>query len=280
MGRPIIIAEVGINADGDIKEAKKLIEMAKDCGSDFIKFQKRDINLVYTESQLNSYRESPFGTTFREQKEGLEFDLEEYKEIDRYCKEKEIPWFASAWDLKSIDFLVNNFPNMLYLKIPSAKLNDPTFLRKCKESNIPLIMSTGMSDMRDIDISLDYLGRDKHVKYLLGCTSSYPTPAEDINLNQIKLLKYTYGHNYKIGWSDHSGNVLCPALATSLGIEMLEVHITLSRMKKGSDHSSSIEPEGLRKLVKYIDFIELAMGEIDKKIQESELSIIKKLRGV
>jgi len=142
-----IIAEIGINADGDIGVAKQLINVAKEAGCNYVKFQKRDIDSVYTKEQLDSYRESQWGVTFRQQKEGLEFNLEQFREIDNYCKEKEIPFFVSPWDLKSIDFLRLNFPNMPYLKIPSAKVTDEDYLKKCAESGFDLIISTGMCDL-------------------------------------------------------------------------------------------------------------------------------------
>jgi len=273
-----IIAEIGIDADGDIGVAKQLINVAKEAGCNYVKFQKRDIDSVYTKEQLDSYRESQWGVTFRQQKEGLEFNLEQFREIDNYCKEKEIPFFVSPWDLKSIDFLRLNFPNMPYLKIPSAKVTDEDYLKKCAESGFDLIISTGMCDLGMVQKAVLII-KDK-LKYLLACTSSYPCPTKEINLNQLKFLSHYFRTpTCNIGWSDHSGGILFPAIAAAFGAEIIEVHITLSRTRVGTDHCSSLEPEGLKHLIKYVKAIELGLGEPNKVIQESEIPIIKKLRG-
>lgn len=276
----IIIGECGINANGDLGIAKQLIDVAKEVGCDYVKFQKRDIESCYNKEFLDSPRESPWGKTQREQKVGLEFKLDQYKEIDRYCKEKgNIEWFASPWDFKSIDFLKDNFPLIPYLKIPSAKVTDMEFLKKCKESGFRLIVSTGMSTHTIIANALNALGGNECVKYVLGCTSSYPTPIEDTNLRQIKYLNHYFGSSdIKIGWSDHSGGILFPSMAVGLGAEMIEVHITLDRKMYGTDQASSLEPEGIRHLVKYIEALEKGLGNPIKEVQKSELPIIKKLR--
>lgn len=278
----VIICEIGLNANGNVDIAKKLIDVAKDAGCDFVKFQKRTIEDVYLKEFLDNYRESPFGITQRAQKEGLEFNLDQYKEIDSYCKEKDIQWFCSPWDIKSIDFLKENFSDMPFLKIPSAKIVDDIYLQKCKESGFNLIMSTGMSNYEIIYNAIKRLGGvdNNNVRYLLGCTASYPCPSEDINLNQIKWLKHYFGERgLQIGYSDHSGGILFPAMAVGLGAEIIEVHITLSRSMYGSDQSASLEPEGLRHLVKYIEELEKGLGNVSKEIMPSEISIIKKLRG-
>lgn len=276
----IIVGEIGINHSGDINVAKQLIDVCSDLNIPYVKFQKRNIFSCYTKGQLDSYRESPFGTTFRQQKEGIEFSLDDYQEIDDYCISKgNINWFASPWDLWSIDFLKNKFPHIPFLKIPSAKLDDNTYLRQCRETNIPIIMSTGMSSLSDLNEPISCLGGIENIKYILGCTSSYPTPTKDVNLNQLKILNYYYGSNYRIGWSDHSGAILAPTIAVTLGARMVEIHITNSRMNYGTDQSASIEPQGLRKLVKQIEFVEQCMGEVIKEIKESEKQIIAKLRG-
>lgn len=277
----IIVAEMGINHGGSLDIAKQLIDICSDLNIPYVKFQKRDIVSCYLKEFLDSYRESPFGQTQRAQKEGLEFSLEQYKEIDNYCKEKgNIKWFASPWDVQSIAFLESNFSDIPYLKIPSAKVTDETFLNRCKESKFDLIMSTGMCDLPILQKAVSSIVLNKKLKYILGCTSSYPTPLKDINLNQIRFLSYYFKTPYcDIGWSDHTGGILFPSLAVSHGAKMVEVHITLDRKMYGTDQSSSLEPEGLRHLVKYIEAIELGMGEPNKTIQESELSIIKKLRG-
>lgn len=276
----IIVGEIGINHGGDINVAKQLIDVCSDLNIPYVKFQKRDINLCYAKEFLDSPRESPWGNTQRHQKEGIEFSLTDYDEIDDYCIRKgNINWFASPWDSQSISFLKGKFPHIPYLKIPSAKLNDISYLRKCRETGISLIMSTGMSRLSDLNEPISCLGGIENVKYILGCTSSYPTPTKDVNLNQLKVLNYYYGSDYKIGWSDHTGGILFPALSTVFGAKMVEVHITLDRRMHGSDQASSIEPNGLRKLVKYIEEIELGLGEPIKEIKESEKPIIVKLRG-
>src|SRR3972149_2019098 len=239
----IIVGEIGLNANGDINIAKQLIDVCSDLNIPYVKFQKRDITSCYTKEFLDSPRESPWGKTQRDQKEGLELSLEQYQEIDMYCKGKgNIEWFASPWDMQSIAFLESNFPNIPFLKISSAKITDMHFL---------------------------------------GCTSSYPCPTKDINLNQLKFLSHYFRTpTCAIGWSDHSGGILFPTLSVAYGAKMVEVHITMDRRMYGSDQASSIEPQGLRKLVKYIEEIELGLGEPNKVVQESEIPIIKKLRGV
>lgn len=276
----IIICEIGINHGGSLETAKQLIDVAKEAGCDYVKFQKRDIKLCYTKEFLDSPRESPFGKTQRDQKEGLEFSLEQYQEIDRYCKEKHIQWFASPWDSQSIVFLQNYFPNLPYLKIPSAKVTDQQFLNRCRESGFDMIMSTGMCDLPMIQKAVSSIVGSKRLKYVLACTSSYPCPTKDINLNQIRFLSYYFKTPYcAIGWSDHTGGILFPTLAVSHGAKMIEIHVTMDRRMYGSDQASSIEPQGLKKLIKYIEEIEIGMGEPNKIIQESEVPIIKKLRG-
>lgn len=273
-----IICEIGLNANGDINIAKKLIDVCSDLNIPYVKFQKRTIEDVYTKEFLDSPRESPWGKTQRAQKEAIEFSLEDYQEIDKYCKKKgNIDFFVSPWDTNSINFLLAFFSNMSFLKIPSAKLNDIAYLTKCRDSRFDLIMSTGMCDLPMVQKAMGIVG--ENVKYILGCTSSYPTPTKDVNLNQLKILNYYYGSDYKIGWSDHSGGVLFPTLSTAFGAKMVEVHITLDRRMYGSDQASSIEPQGLRHLVKSIEEIEVGLGESIKEIKESELPIIKKLRG-
>lgn len=275
-----IVCEIGINHAGSLDIAKQLIDVSKDSGCDYVKFQKRDITSCYTKEFLDSPRESPFGNTQRDQKEGLEFNLEQYQEIEKYCKEKDIEWFCSPWDLKSIDFLESNFPDIPYLKIPSAKVTDEIFLNRCKESKFNLIMSTGMCDLLILQKAISSIVLSKKLKYILGCVSSYPTPFKDINLNQIRFLSYYFKTPYcDIGWSDHTGGVLFPALAVSHGAKMVECHITLDRKMYGTDQAASLEPEGLRHLVKYIEAIEEGMGEPKKEIQPSEIPIMKKLRG-
>ena len=277
----LIVCEIGLNANGDINIAKQLIDVCSDLNIPYVKFQKRDIKSCYTKEFLDSPRESPWGKTQRAQKEAIEFSLEQYQEIDMYCKGKgNIELFASPWDHQSIAFLKSNFPNMAYLKIPSAKITDEEYLKKCVDSGFNLILSTGMSSLITVQKAVESLIGSGKLRYVLGCTSSYPCPTKDINLNQIKFLSYYFRTpNCSIGWSDHSGGILFPALSVAYGAKMVEVHITKDRRMYGSDQPSSIEPQGLRKLVKQIEEIELGMGETSKEIQESEIPIIAKLRG-
>jgi len=275
----IIVGEIGLNANGDINIAKQLIDVCSDLNIPYVKLQKRNIEDVYTKEFLDSPRESPWGNTQRQQKEVLEFNLEQYQEIDMYCKGKgNIDWFCSPWDIQSINFLLAFFPNMPYLKIPSAKITDEAYLQKCADSGFDSIMSTGMSNLEMVQKAV-LIVKDS-LKFLLGCTSSYPCPTKDVNLSQLRFLSHYFRTpTCSIGWSDHSGGILFPALSVAYGAKMVEVHITMDRRMYGSDQPSSIEPQGLRKLIKYIEEIEEGLGNPIKEIQESEIPIIKKLRG-
>src|SRR3990170_5164051 len=275
----IIVGEIGLNANGDINIAKQLIDVCSDLNIPYVKLQKRNIEDVYTKEFLDSPRESPWGNTQRQQKEVLEFNLEQYQEIDMYCKGKgNIDWFCSPWDIQSINFLLAFFPNMPYLKIPSAKITDEAYLQKCADSGFDPIMSTGMSNLEMVQKAV-LIVKDS-LKFLLGCTSSYPCPTKDVNLSQLRFLSHYFRTpTCSIGWSDHSGGILFPALSVAYGAKMVEVHITMDRRMYGSDQASSIEPQGLRKLVKQIEEIELGLGEPNKVVQESEIPIITKLRG-
>jgi len=277
----VIVGEIGINHNADMSIIKKLIDNCSDLNIPYIKFQKRDIESCYTKEFLDGPRESPWGNTQRAQKEVLELSLEQYKEIDKYCKEKNnINWFASPWDLKSIDFFKTNFPNIPFLKIPSAKATDEQFLLRCKESNFNLILSTGMCDLRMIQKAVEVFADTSKLKYVLACTASYPCPSEDINLYQIKYLSHYFRTpTCEIGYSDHSGSILFPAMAVGFGAKLIEVHITCDRKMYGSDQAASIEPPGLRHLVKYIEEVEKGLGYPSKEIMPSEIPIIKKLRG-
>jgi len=268
-----LIYEVGINANGDLALAKKLIDVAYSAGCQYVKFQKRNIDLVYTKEELDKPRESQWGTTTREQKEGLEFSFDEYVEIKKYCKGK-IGWFASPWDLESLTQLYALGSE--YIKIPSALITNETLLHQCKLHNTPVILSTGMSTMAMIDRAVKILGKDK-IYCIMACTSTYPSKPEELNLNFIKTLKEVYPWA-KIGFSNHSPGVIYMAIAAALGAEVIEFHGTLDRSLPGSDQASSIEPEGVYKLSKWVKGIELAMGDGVKKIYDSELPIMAKLR--
>jgi N-acetylneuraminate synthase len=268
------IAEIGINHNGDIRIAKDLIKCAKDAGCDAVKFQKRTIDLVYTKELLDSYRESPWGTTQRAQKEGLEFGYDEYKEIDHYCKELGIEWYASAWDLESKKFL-RQF-NCKYNKIASPMLTYEPLLQEVASEKKHTFISTGMSDVKNIDRAVQIFREAECPFELMHCISTYPMDDEDANLNCIKTLRDRYG--CKVGYSGHEVGLAVSYAAAALGISSLERHITLDRAMYGSDQAASIEPAGLRMLVGAVRKIEKAMGDGVISVIEKEVSISRKLR--
>lgn len=265
------IAECGINHNGDIKLAKELIDMAKEAGCDAVKFQKRTIELVYSQQELDTYRESPWGVTNRKQKEGLEFSIEQYKELESYARSKELDFIVSCWDTNSVDVIESNC-NVKYHKVASALLTDRAFLEKLNMTGKPVILSTGMSTEAEIDSALSIL---KNVEYVLACTSTYPTKDEEMNLRHIITLKANYPH-LKIGFSNHSSGMLACFGATALGAEMIEFHITKDRTMYGSDQSASIENSA--KLVDGIRKIERLLGDGIKVVFDTEKAIAKKLR--
>ncbi len=267
-----IIAEIGINHNGSIEIAKKMIDVAKTMGCDAVKFQKRTIDIVYTKEELDIPRESIFGNTNRQLKEGLEFDYEAYCEIDKYCKEKDIIWFASCWDEASVDF-IEQF-NVPCYKIASASLTDDNLLKYIKSKNKPILLSTGMSSLFQIDHAIRILGEDNLVLY--HTTSTYPTDLNEINLNVIKELKERY--SCPIGYSGHERGVMPSVLAVAYGAVSVERHITLDRTMFGSDQVASLEPQGLYRLVRDIRQVPVVSGDGVKKVYNSELPIIKKLR--
>jgi len=267
-----ITAEAGINHNGDIDIARGLIDIASSSGCDAIKFQKRTVDIVYTKEELNKPRDSPWGTTQREQKEGIEFGKKEYDEINRYCKEKQIMWYASCWDEKSVDFIDKYNPPCY--KIASASLTDDALLRYTKSKGKPLILSTGMSTMDQIKHAIDILGEENII--ILHCTSTYPSKPEELNLKVIQQFKKQF--SCPIGYSGHEVGLSESIVAASLGACMIERHITLDRAMYGSDQSASIEPQGIRKLVKDLREIEIILGDGNKKVYKSEIPIIKKLR--
>lgn len=269
------IAEIGINHNGSLDIAKQLIDVAKDSGADAVKFQKRTIDLVYTKELLESPRKSPWGTTQREQKEGLEFGLEEYKAIDRCCREKGIAWFASAWDLESQKFL-RQF-NLKYNKIASAMLVYEPLLQMVAEEKKHTFISTGMSKIADLDRVVNIFRETACPFELMHCVSTYPMTDEDANLNRIKALRERYGCN--VGYSGHEVGLAVSYAAAALGISSLERHITLDRAMYGSDQSASVEPSGFRMLVGAVRKIELAMGNGALEMNAKEASIAGKLRA-
>ncbi len=268
------IAEIGINHNGDIELAKQLIDMAKECGCDAVKFQKRNINKVYTNDYLKSDRNSPWGTTQREQKEGLEFGKDEYDEIDKYCKEKEIDWFASPWDEDSIDFLKQY--NLKYNKIASAMLTNKAVLTDVAKQGKLTFISTGLSSLDDIDEAVNIFVYYKCPYVLMHCVGIYPCPTNKLNLKMIETLKKRY--NCPIGYSGHSSSIMDAVLATQLGARYIEKHITLDRSMYGSDQSASLERIGLEKAIDYINFTLKAQGTGKKIVSKKEKEVRDKLR--
>ncbi len=270
-----IVAEVGINHNGNIKICKKLIDVAKDCGCDAVKFQKRDLDLVYTKEFLNSQRESPWGNTQRDQKNGLEFGKYEFEEISNYCKEKNIDWFASAWDINSQKFL-NEF-ECNYNKIASAMLIDKSLLKEVAKARKHTFISTGMSTYKDIEDAITIFKEYDCPFELMHTVSTYPMKDEDANLKVIETLRNKFQCN--VGYSGHESGLAISYAAAALGISSLERHITLDRSMYGSDQAASIEPNGLRQLVGAVRKIEKALGDGEKKIIDAEIPISKKLRA-
>lgn len=274
--RTFIIAEIGINHNGDLDLAKKLIDVASFAGCDAVKFQKRTVEEVYTKEQLDAPRESPWGTTVRDQKLGLEFGDAEYDEIDRYCKEKGIEWFASSWDIKSQLFLRKY--NLKYNKVASAMLAVKPLLRAIAEEKKYTFISTGMSTLKEIDEAVKKF-RDAGCPFeLMHCNSSYPMSDKEANLRMIETLKNRY--KCKVGYSGHEVGLQITLAAVTLGATSTERHITLDRAMYGSDQAASIEPQGLIKLVRDIQIIESAMGDGVKRITSEEEKIKQKLRPI
>lgn len=269
----LIIAEIGINHNGDILTAFDLIEVAIDAGCDFVKFQKRTPELAVPKSQRDIPRETPWGVMpYIKYKEKLEFKKSDYRNLHLYCKGN-IKWFASCWDIPSIDFMGDFNPT--YIKIPSACLTDDELLERACDTNKMVILSTGMSTIEEIDHAVEITGTDI---ILMHCTSSYPCKPEELNLQMIPELKKRYG--CKVGYSGHEVGLSTTVAAVALGAEMVERHITLDRSTWGTDQAASVEPQGLRKLVRDIRTLERAMGNGKKRVYPSELPVKEKLRYV
>ena len=276
MNKPYLIAEIGINHNGDLKIAKQLIKNAKVSGFDAVKFQKRTIDLVYDQITLDTPRESPWGKTTRDQKLGLEFNKKEYDETDRYCEELNLDWFASAWDVESLKFLENY--NLKYHKIASAMIVDHNFLNEVAKKKLHTFISTGMSSKQDIDNAVNIFKNNGCSFELMHCVSTYPMKIEDANLITINQLKKEY--NCEVGYSGHENGVVVSLAALMLGISSLERHITLDRTMYGSDQSASLEFAGMKKLCDSIDKMIIALGEPSiGKIIDDEVPIAKKLRA-
>lgn len=276
-GHPVfIIAEIGINHNGDLEIAKKMIEGAKKAGCDAVKFQKRTPELCVPKDQWNLERDTPWGRiTYIEYRHKVEFGEKEYAEIDRYCKELGIMWFASCWDEPSVDF-IEQFDPPVY-KTPSASLTDLELLSKHKKLNKPVMMSTGMSTMEQIEAAVNFFGKDNLL--LAHATSAYPCKNEELNLRMIETLRKKYP-DIPIGYSGHEVGLAPTWAAVALGACFVERHITLDRAMWGTDQAASVEMGGLQRLVSNIRDIELALGDGIKKVYDSEKSQIQKLRRV
>ena len=254
-----IIGEIGINHNGDLGLAFELIRTAKRCGLDCVKFQKRTIEDVYPPDVLARPREGPFGDTYGDEKYGLEFEEHEYNEIDKLCKELGIDWTASAWDDKSVEFLASY--EVPFLKVPSACAFNTGLLDTFNATELPVILSTGLCELDDIDRAVEHLDRSRLA--IAHCVSAYPTPNDELNLRAIASMQERYG--LPIGYSGHETGILPAAIAVALGACFVERHITMDRAMYGSDHAASIEPVGMEKLTRYIRSAEEALGDGRKR---------------
>ena len=272
-GHPcFVVAEIGINHNGDLEIAKKLIDLARVAGCNAVKFQKRTVDVVYSKEELDKPRESPFGDTNRDLKYGLEFKLEEYQQIEKYCRDKNIIWFASCWDEQSVDF-ISQFDVPCY-KIASACLTDDNLLKHTRTKGRPIILSTGMSTLEQIDHAVEVLGKDDLI--VLQSTSTYPSNYDELNLDVIPFLRKRYG--VPVGYSGHETGLPSSVAAVALGASIIERHITLDRAMWGSDHAASLGPSGIIKLVQEMRLVETSMGDGIKRVIDRELPIMKKLR--
>lgn len=268
------IAEIGINHNGDIDLAKRLISVAVAAGCDAVKFQKRTVDVVYSAEELAKPRENPFGPTNGDLKYGLEFESEEYDEIDAFCKSVKMTWFASPWDEASVDFL-EQYSVPVY-KIASASLTDDGLLRHIRRKGKPIILSTGMSTCAEIDHAVEVLGKTDLV--LMHTTSTYPANYDELNLRAIPTMAERYG--VPIGYSGHETGIPTSVCAVAIGACCVERHITMDRAMWGSDHAASLAPNGIERLVRDIRLWEMSKGDGIKRVYERELPIIKKLRRV
>ncbi len=274
-GQPCyVVGEIGINHNGDLALAKKLIDCAALAGADAVKFQKRTVDVVYSREELERPRETPFGKTNGELKRALEFGLEEYGALDTYAREHNIAWFASCWDEASVDF-IEKFNPPAY-KIASASLTDDNLLKHHQATGRPIILSTGMSTLEQMDHAIDVLGTANLV--VLHATSAYPAQLEHLNLSMIPKLKERY--QVPVGYSGHEVGLAASLAAVALGACMVERHITLDRAMWGSDQAASVEPQGLLRLVRDIRNVEISLGNGEKIVTEAEQAVMKKLRRV
>ena len=274
-GQPtLIVAEIGINHNGSLDLATQLIAAAARSGCHAVKFQKRTVDRVYTVAELAQPRESPFGATNGDLKRGLEFGHREYSEIDRLCRELGLVWFASCWDEDAVAF-VEQFDPPCY-KIASPSLTDHELLRRHRRTGRPVLLSTGMSTLAEIDAAVGVLGRDDLV--LMHCTSTYPSKAGELNLRAIPRLAQRY--DVPVGYSGHEVGLSTTVAAVTLGAAVVERHLTLDRAMWGSDQSASVEPQGFARLAKDIAAVALALGDGVKRVYDSEVPVMRKLRRV
>lgn len=270
----VVVAEIGINHNGDLDLAKRLISVAVTAGCDAVKFQKRTVDVVYSAEELAKPRENPFGTTNGDLKRALEFGVEDYRDIDAYCKTVKIPWFASPWDEESVDFLMQF--DTPCIKVASASLTDDNLLRHMRATGKPIVLSTGMSTIEEIDHAIEILGKGNLV--VLHACSTYPAYYEELNLRVIPMLRERYG--VPIGYSGHETGITSSVAATVVGACMVERHITVDRAMWGTDQAASLEPNGIMRLVRDIRLVEQSLGDGEKRVYEREVPIIKKLRRV
>tara|TARA_Y100000310_G_scaffold267365_1_gene279317 strand:- start:4760 stop:5620 length:861 start_codon:yes stop_codon:yes gene_type:complete len=269
-----VIAEIGINHNGDLDIVKQLIDVASECGCDAVKFQKRNIDEVYTADYLKGKRESPWGTTQREQKEGLEFGKEEYDLIDDYCRTKGILWSASAWDEDSQHFLQQY--DLLFNKVASAMITHLPLMEVVASEKRHTFISTGMSTYNDIQETVDIFKRYDCPYTLLHCVSTYPCKDEDCNV--IGMLYLQNRFECDVGYSGHESGILPTVVAASLGAKVIERHITLDKQMYGSDQSASLEPQELKELLESLRVIDAVKGTGEKTVSEQEQEVAKKLR--
>jgi len=269
-----IVAEIGINHNGDIDLAKRLISVASAARCDAVKFQKRTVEVVYSAAELAKPRENPFGLTNGDLKYGLEFEQEEYEEIDDFCKSLKMQWFASPWDEQSVDFLEQFHPSVY--KIASASLTDDHLLRYVRGTGKPIILSTGMSCYDEIDHAVEVLGKEDLI--LMHATSTYPANYDELNLRVIPTMAARYG--IPIGYSGHETGIPTSVCAAALGASCVERHITTDRAMWGSDQAASLAPNGIARMVRDIRLWEQAKGDGIKRVYERELPIMQKLRRV
>ena len=271
-----VIAEIGINHNGDLDTAKKMIDAAVHAGADAVKFQKRAPDVATPPEQKDQMRETPWGyITYLDYRYKVEFNERQYAEIDRYCREKKIDWMVSVWDEPSLDFM-KKFDTPAY-KVPSASLTDFKLIRKARATSKPLILSSGMSTMEQVKKGIEIAGEENLV--MMHCTSTYPCEPEELNLKMVGTLRHEFP-NLPIGYSGHEVGLVPTAIAVAFGACVVERHLTLDRAMWGSDQAASVEPAGFERLVKYVRVTEASLGDGVKKVYESEKGSMKKLRRV